>query len=117
MFSSTAAPISSRFSGTIAERRSGDGTYANVKFPREGFPIESLRAFRQTLKSFLQKPKHAAEEQERYQPARGTGQRCCGECRPFEAELGKKVSAIQHPVPAGMRDDCGQDDRAHALRD
>src|SRR5438874_8649104 len=114
---STVSPISSRFSGTIAERRSGDGTYANVKFPREGFPIESLRAFRQTLKCFLQKPKHASEEQERHQPARGTRQRCSGECRPLEAELGKYVSAVQHPVPAGVSDDCGQDDRAHTLRD
>src|SRR5207245_10983874 len=68
-------------------------------------------------KWFLQKPEHAAEEQERHQPARGTRQRCSGECRPLEAELGKHVSAVQHPVPAGMRDDCGQDDRAHALRD
>src|SRR5213080_4532259 len=117
MFISTASPISSRFSGTIAERRSGDGADANVKFPREGFPIESLGAFRQTLKCFLQKPKHAAEEQERHQPARGTRQRCSGKCRPFEAELGKNMSAVQHPVPAGMRDDCGQNDDAHALRD
>src|SRR5437660_10823657 len=115
MFISTASPISSRFSGTIAERRSGDGADANVKFSPEGFPIES--AFRPALKCFLQKPKHASEEQERHQPARGTRQRCCGECRPFEAELGKNVSTVQHPVPAGMRDDCGQDDRAHALRD
>src|SRR2546430_552855 len=117
IFISTVSPISSRFSGTIAERRSGDGAYANVKFPREGFPIESLRAFRQTLKCFLQKPEHAAEEQERHQPARGTRQRCSGECRPSEPELGKNVSAVQHPVPAGVSDDCGQDDRAHALRD
>src|SRR5256886_3923289 len=117
IFISTVSPISSRFSGTIAERRSGDGAYANVKFPREGFPIESLRAFRQTLKCFLQKPEHASEEQERHQPARGTCQRCSGECRPFEAELGKNVPAVQHPVPAGVSDDCGQDDRAHALRD
>src|SRR5438105_15902604 len=97
IFISTASPISFRFSGTIAERRSGDGADANVKFSREGFPIES--AFRPALKSFLQKPQHASEEQERYHPARGTRQRCSGECRPFEAELGKKVSAIQHPVP------------------
>src|SRR5437660_1010333 len=117
IFISTVLPISSRFSGTIAERRSGDGAYANVKFPCEGFPIESLRAFRQMLKCFLQKPEHASEEQERHQPARGTRQRCCGECRPFEAELGKNVSTVQHPVPAGMRDECGQDDRAAARRD
>src|SRR5437016_3819208 len=114
---STVSPISSRFSGTIPERRSGNGAYANVKFPCEGFPIESLRAFRQTLKCFLQKPEYASEEQERHQPARGTRQRCSGKCGPFEAELGKNVSTVQHPVPAGMRDDCGQDDRAHALRD
>src|SRR5256884_9848442 len=25
--------------------------------------------------------------------------------------------SVQHPVPAGVSDDCGQDDRAHALRD
>src|SRR2546421_8628046 len=117
MFISTASPISSRFSGTIPERRSGNSAYANVKFPCDGFPIESLGAFRQTLKCFLQKPEHASEEQERHQPARGTCQRCSGECRPFEAELGKNVSAVQHPVPAGVSDDCGQDDRAHALRD
>src|SRR5438552_114116 len=69
IFISTVLPISSRFSGTIAERRSGDGAYANVKFPCEGFPIESLRAFRQMLKCFLQKAEHASEEQERHQPA------------------------------------------------
>src|SRR6266851_7277255 len=116
-FISTASPTSSPFLGIAAERRSRDGADPDSKFSRDGHPAGPRSALRPALKCALQKPEQASKEQEHNQPAHSTRQQGGGESRPFEPELTEDASTVQHPMPAGVSDQRGQDDRAHAFRD